>query len=473
MAALRSKSRGERSVTAAQKARQASKVEDRERAFELNDAQYDFVYDDEHPFCAYIGGIGAGKSYAGAIKALRKMVECPGSLGLIGAPTYPMLRDATMRSVFDAIPPDLVANFNKTDGLLTLENGSEALFRSTDDANHLRGPNLAWFWLDEGPLCGYYAWQVMKGRIRQKEYETQGWITGSPRGEDEFYLDFEREPLAGHKLYRASTRDNAENLPTGFIESLGYTGQFALQEIEGLFVAFEGLVYDFRPEWHVGEWPDEQVRPAQRIGGVDWGYTNPAVALPIWVDGDNRAYVVDEFYARQAGFTGSSDVVGAGGHSKAILDFTRTYGIQTWYCGPDEPGHISDLNAMFGREGLKARAVPANDEIVEGIGTVRRQMAPRGDTTTGLHISARCAQLRAEYRTYSYPTSTEHGAKRDPQEKPVKKFDHALDALRYALHSALGSLTRRRDMGEELRQELLKPSPISSIGGVKIKKRMF
>ena len=114
---------------------------------------------------------------------------------------------------------------------------------------------------------------------------------------------------------------------------------------------------------------------------MDWGFTNPAVALPFWVDGDDRVYQRDEFYERQSGLAGVKD---------AVRRFTKEYGIATWYCGPDEPEHIAELNAMFGRENLKARAVAAVDDITPGIETVRRCMAWRSDDTSGLRIGARC-----------------------------------------------------------------------------------
>lgn len=467
--------------SAASRERLAADRERRQRSFELNAKQYDFVYDDEHKFCAYIGGIGAGKSFAGAVKALRYMTEHPGSLGAIGAPNKTQLRDSTVRSVLEVFPPDLIAQHNRTLGIISLTNGSEVLLRSMDDPDNRRGPNLAWVWLDEGPLCGYYAWKVMKGRIRQQGMPQQMWITGTPRGEDAFYEDFEHEVRPGHQLYRASTYENAHNLPHGYIEDLGYTGRFAQQEIDGLFVTFEGLVYELRSEWHVGEWEQTHpaqpadrsapVRPSLRIGGVDWGYTNPAVALPIWVDADDRAFVRDEYYQRQQGLTGESNTVGEGGLSRAILEFTRQYAIQTWYCGPDEPEHISALNAMFGKHKLSARAVAAEDEITAGIETVRRQMALRKDGTTGFKLSVRAAQTRTEMRTYSYATVP--GERRDPQEKPIKKFDHGADALRYALHTTLGSKTRTRRLDSRAQEELLARRPISSIGGVTILKRTF
>lgn len=448
--------------------------------FILNDKQYDFVQDDASKFAFYVGGIGAGKTFAGGLKAIRKAVGNAGSLGLIGAPTYPMLRDATMRTFFELLPEELIAEFSITNAHLKLINGSEILFRSMDAPDRIRGLNLAWFWLDEAPLCGYYAWQILKGRLRQHGYEQQGFATGSPKGRDGFARDFELEPKPGHVLYRASTRENLPNLPETFIEDLGYSGDFALQEVDGLFVAFEGLVYGYRSEWHNGEWvkigeDGNPRRPALRIGGVDWGFTNPAVALPMYVDHDDRVFVLDEFYQRNVGLTGASQTVGEGGLSQAILQFSREYGIETWYCGPDEPEHINALNAMFGRHNLKARAVAANDEIMPGIETMRRQMALRADGTVGLRVSARCPNTKAEFQTYRFPDHKEGGAiatTRDPQDKPVKAFDHAMDGSRYAIHTVLGNRALRS--GHNIAQmQPKKAPPISNIGGVRVMRKVF
>lgn len=464
--------------SAAQRERHAQAVAERRRAFELNPAQYEFVYDDEHKFPAFIGGIGSGKSFAGAIKALRKTVELPGSLGVIGAPNYPQLRDSTMRTVFDIFPPALIQSFNKNERLLNLTNGSEILFKSMSDPDSLRGPNIGWFWLDEGPLCGYGPWKIMKGRLRQAGFleRVQGWLTGTPRGEDEFWEDFEHELKPQHVLYRASTRENLHNLPATFIEDLGYAGKFAQQEIEGLFVNFEGLVYEFRSEWHLGEWVGKQpdgsaVRPRLKIGGVDWGRTNPAVALPLYVSADERIYQLDEFYQRNAGFLGNCATVGEGGLSRAVADFTRDYGIQVWYCGPDEPEHISNLNAMFGRMGLKARAVAAVDDINPGIETVSSYLALK-DGRSSFQMSATCAMTKAEFRAYSYPSQRAAG-QRDPQEKPVKAFNHAMDALRYAMHSALGGKTRHRPVPDDANQRMRPDQRISEVGGVQIMRKVF
>ena len=98
----------------------------------------------------FVGGRGAGKSWIGAYDLLRRAK--PGCLYLIAAPTYPMLQDSSIRS-FESIARQL--NFLRDVRLSSgtaravLGNGAEVLFRSADDPNRLRGPNLSGAWLDE------------------------------------------------------------------------------------------------------------------------------------------------------------------------------------------------------------------------------------------------------------------------------------------------------------------------------------
>nr|MBF6592029.1 hypothetical protein [Ktedonobacterales bacterium] len=305
--------------------------------------------------------------------------------------------------------------------------------------DHVRGVNLAWFWLDEAPLAGYYAWQVLKGRLRQKGFAPAGWATGTPHGRDGYARDFELQPRSQHALFRAATSTNAQHLPPGYVEELGYAGAFAQQEIEGLFVAFEGLVYslDASLQGHLREAAPDQVW-ARVIGGVDWGYTNPAAALVFGLDGDGRAWQLDEWYQRRAALEETL--------LPALVALTRRYGVATWYCGPDEPEHIVALGAALAHEGLRARALGAVNAVRPGIQTVTALLAPRADGTRGLYVAPRCVHTLAEYASYQYATDAasnatpgyagDGGGRRDASEAPLKQHDHAMDATRYALHTA-------------------------------------
>jgi len=51
----------------------------------------------------FSGPIGSGKSQALCHEAIRLTYLNPGRPGLIGAPTYPMLRDATQQALFEIL----------------------------------------------------------------------------------------------------------------------------------------------------------------------------------------------------------------------------------------------------------------------------------------------------------------------------------------------------------------------------------
>jgi phage terminase large subunit-like protein len=395
----------------------------------LNPAQWDFVHSRAR-FSLYIGGIGAGKTFAGAARATLRALEDGGSLGLVGAPTWAMLRDTTQRALFELLPRQAIRHYYRSERRIALRNGSEILLRSLDQPDFARGLNLAWFWLDEAPLCGYYAWEVLKGRLRQPGHTTAAWATGTPHGRDGFARDFEQAPRRNHALFRASTWSNAHNLPPDFVADLGYSGAFEQQEVNGLFVAFEGLVYtlDRSPGGALRDPAERGGAPwARVIGGVDWGYTNPSAALVFARDGDGAFWQVAEFYQRRASLEETL--------LPAIVALTREHAVEEWYCGPDEPEHIEALRLALSRAGLSARVTRADNAVRAGIQTMTALLARRADGRRGLYIAPQMMHTLAEYDQYRYATAAASG--RDPAEQPIKQNDHALDATRYALHTEL------------------------------------
>ena len=52
-------------------------------------------------FKGFSGPIGSGKSQAMVCETIVCAVLNPGRIGLVGAPTFPMLRDSTQRALFD------------------------------------------------------------------------------------------------------------------------------------------------------------------------------------------------------------------------------------------------------------------------------------------------------------------------------------------------------------------------------------
>ncbi len=95
-------------------------------------------------FKGFSGPIGSGKSQALVQEAIRLSYLNSGRLGLIGAPTYPMLRDATLAQLTEVLKEnDLPFDFNRSEFFITMKDtGSKILLRSLDEFERLRGTNL-------------------------------------------------------------------------------------------------------------------------------------------------------------------------------------------------------------------------------------------------------------------------------------------------------------------------------------------
>lgn len=352
-------------------------------------------------FPAYVGGIGSGKSFAGAAKVISRMGNR--ELGLVAAPTYPMLRDATQRTLLRMLDDLGVSyEFRKGENALTIPStGHEIIFRSLDNPETLRGPNLDYAYVDEASLIEPAAWAIVKGRVRVGQ-RPQAWITCTPKGRNWVWEEWERDANPDHPLYRVATSENPE-LPVDFVQSLGYQGAFAAQELGGEFVAHEGLVYPAfsRPD-HVRTEDTEGWRP---VIGVDVGTRNPTAILLAFVAGDGRIHIAGETYRRNMS---ASDILGA------IRQNADEHGAEAIYVDPSAAGYIKDLE----RDGYAV--LKADNNVTEGIGRVTTALAE------GLSVDPSCVNLIAELESYAYP----EGARAD-QDKPVKQNDHAADSLRY------------------------------------------
>src|SRR5271168_3978097 len=108
-------------------------------------------HDSKARFKGFSGPIGSGKSQALCQEAIRLSYLNPGRTGLIGAPTYPMLRDATVAALLETLDRnDIPHEVNRAENFVVLRGvQSKILFRAVEDFERLRGSNLAWFGVDE------------------------------------------------------------------------------------------------------------------------------------------------------------------------------------------------------------------------------------------------------------------------------------------------------------------------------------
>lgn len=209
-------------------------------------AQQAFLDDYETRYCAYAGGMGAGKSYVGSRKAAN--LHAYNAFDDAGQPTYcgsllvaenyQLARTVNLpqlRSAFDEMglrhrfigDPKLYA-FELTD-LGTKRNPSLFYVRSAEAAEAIAGFEVGtvwgdeaarWPWAREGenPLMDAYI--QSDGRLRHPKARIHQFnLTYTNEGEDtRVYQDFEAEPKAAHRMHRGSTREN-RHLPQDYIDA--------------------------------------------------------------------------------------------------------------------------------------------------------------------------------------------------------------------------------------------------------------
>ena len=96
-------------------------VQDRAIAYDPLPSQKTF-HASEARFKGFSGPIGCGKSQALCQEAIRLSYLNPGRLGLLGAPTYPMLRDATCATLFEILDENEIPfEHNKAENTVILK----------------------------------------------------------------------------------------------------------------------------------------------------------------------------------------------------------------------------------------------------------------------------------------------------------------------------------------------------------------
>lgn len=221
-------------------------------------------WQNEARYRAFVGGVGSGKTYAGVLEILRQPER---SRGAVIAPTYRMLMDATLDTVFKVFEKaDLIQDWLKSEMRLITVHGTDIIFRSGDDPEKLRGPNLGWFFLDEAAMMPELVWDIMLGRLRLDP--GRAWCTTTPKGMNWLHRIFVKEHRGDYSLTQCSSHSN-HFLPQYFLDSLEskYKGSWKEQELMGEFVDWvNSPAYDaFHRSLHVRPNQMEEYRDRQPL----------------------------------------------------------------------------------------------------------------------------------------------------------------------------------------------------------------
>jgi len=384
-------------------------------------------------YILYSGAYGAGKTLLMCHIIIMQCLKHPRSLWFFGSQTIPMLRDTILRTFLEEIdlyqqkinqtkkslPKNeqylldfrLQKDYKMNTMTFKFFNDSEVLFRSCDEPSKYKSLNLDGFAIDEPVDIDEQVFLMLQGRLRGNHTKHRiGVLAGNPSGRANWvYQTFFEKQYDEYYVVQTTTYDN-KYLPRDYIKSCeaNFDSDYAKRYLQGEWGSFEGQIYkEFNYEKHIGEFKDQKFK--YYIGGYDDGYRNPACFLTIGVDSDNNVYVVNEYYQSEK----TVDHI-----LKYILALDGIYHYKKIYADPSAANWIG----MAREKHLNVKE--ADNNIENGISKVKALLY-----NDLLKIDSSCVNLIKEIESYRYERDKFN---RNLTEKPFKKNDHSVDALRYA-----------------------------------------
>lgn len=379
------------------------------------------------------GSVRSGKTYASTLRWLIYLTDPPrgGQHVMVGR-----TRDSIARNVIDPLQDpdiygeDIAENVKYTPGApFASIFGRRVYVLGASDSKAektIRGLTLAGAYVDEATVLQEDFFTQLMGRMSVPR--AQLFATTNPDSPSHWlkkkYIDkIGPDPAKGQlhnwKKWHFNIDDNPV-LTEAYKTSIKneFSGLFYKRFILGEWVAAEGAVYDvWNPAEHVVH-DDEQPPMKQYLSiGIDYGTTNPTVAILLGLGEDNTLYALNEWR-----YTPTTAAV-------RKTDAQLTTAINDWR----EFNHVADVPVIVDPAAASFRVQmqtegtlthPANNDVLYGIRTITSLLS-----TGKLKINARCTGLIDEFPGYVWDSK----ATNEGRDQVVKENDHSLDALRYAI----------------------------------------
>lgn len=334
-------------------------------------------------------------------------------------------------------------SYDKQSRTLSLTNGSFLEFMSYEqEVEKFAGTSRHVTWFDEEPPEDIFNECI----LRLVDTDGSYWITMTPLIEMSWTKDRIYDPWVNGDRSIYVLEVNTEQNPYIKIEALdrltrGLSEEERAARRSGTYISHTGLVYDrnsFNPApvldgGNVIEDPltDYEVWAQYKKFGhfvmMDHGLHNPTCFLFACFDHDGRIIIYDEIYERQ-------NLVGD--NARLFLRRVEELGITPTYVVGDPS--IQNRSAITGTSVQTEYAergvyiALGNNDVAAGIARVQTRFQRKL-----LFVSRRCENTLRELNNYRWDrfASGKIAARRNAKEMPMKKNDHAMDALRYGVCS--------------------------------------
>lgn len=324
---------------------------------------------------------------------------------------------------------------HRADNLVVISRGDMEnyfyIFGGKDERSQdlIQGITLAGVFFDEVALMPESFVNQATGRCSVDG--SKFWFNCNPDGPYHWFkqnwIDRRKEK---HLIYLHFTMDDNLSLSEAVKQRYRgmYSGVFYKRYIQGLWCMAEGIIYDmFSEDRHVRKLKDfaGQLIGHNRYVSCDYGTQNATVFL-LWEKGlDGVWYCTREYY-----YSGRDT-------GKQKTDSQYVDDLEKWLNGTRIRGIIVDPAAASFIAELRKRGykvVKAKNDVEDGIRLVSTLL-----NLGKIVFEEGCVNTRKEFASYIWDEkAAEQGV-----DKPVKQFDHAMDAIRYFVYTILNNQTAR------------------------------
>ncbi len=218
--------------------------------------------------------------------------------------------------------------------------------------------------------------------------------------------------------------DDNPYLPPDYKERLknSLTGLFYKRNYLGIWCLAEGAIFDFFDiNIHVTKSPPKAAE--YWICGIDYGISNAFACVLIGVntgklDQTGKRWWVEKEYYWDCKKKGRQKINSE--FADDIQEFIEPYAVKQLYIDPSALSMKLELQ----RRGM--HVIEADNDVFNGISTMTTEMG-KGNLT----VCKDCHNLIREIQTYVWDDKKS----KEGEDKPIKKGDHAVDALRYAIQT--------------------------------------
>ncbi|MBI4904144.1 MAG: hypothetical protein HY820_10945 [Acidobacteria bacterium] len=384
-------------------------------------------------------------------EAIRLSYQNAGRAGLLGAPTYPMLRDSTQRAFLEILEQNEIPfELNRGDNVLRMgDTGSVILFRSLEEFERLRGTNLAWFGVDELTYTHEEGWLRLEGRLRDpKAKRLCGFGVWTPKGYDWVYRRFVKQAGESYKVTFAKAKENRHILDAvpDFYERLKntYGEEFYRQEVLGEYVeaGTDRAYRKFNEGTHVRKKGINDEQPL--LWSLDFN-VDPMCSVVAQRDGE-ALHVVDEIVLRRSTTVEACEEFWGRyrGHWSGVHVYGDASGAHGQTSGKSDHQVIREFFTKKGQRDVELRVLRSNPGVKERIELVNARLL-NAAREVRLTVDEKCKKLIVDLEEVSFQKGTFTLEKSKHPE-----LTHLSDALGYLIWYEFGNTKKYGEQGNRL-----------------------